>query len=233
MDRYVLSWRTGSAVRKPKTVHLVRHGESTHNAQVYAALGVDTNDERYVDAKLTPRGAAQADALAIRVRDIAPQLVVSSPLTRAIDTSLRACALLPAPRPRYVVRAECTERLAYACDIGSSVSILENAFPQLDFGHVQPRNAWWWTPEKLELPTTNSSLELLRRSPPGSRAGIEPIEMITRRVNAFRSWLIAQPESDVMVFGHGAYLRRFMMSEGSAIGAVPWFNNCEVRTIRL
>jgi glucosyl-3-phosphoglycerate phosphatase len=234
MDRYVLGWQTGNAVGQPKTVYLVRHGESTHNAQVYAALGADPNDARYLDAALTARGAAQANALAPRLRELAPQLVVASPLTRAVDTCLRACALLTDPvNPRRIVRPECSERLAYACDIGSSVHVLEKRFPQLDFAHVRPHDAWWWTPDKLDTLSANSSLALLRMSPPGSKAGIEPVEMVTRRVNAFRAWLVAQPETRIVVFGHGAYLRRLMSSQGSSVSSVPWFGNCEIRKILL
>jgi broad specificity phosphatase PhoE len=85
----------------------------------------------------------------------------------------------------------------------------------------------------LDTLSANSSLALLRMSPPGSKAGIEPVEMVTRRVNAFRAWLVAQPETRIVVFGHGAYLRRLMSSQGSSVSSVPWFGNCEIRKILL
>jgi broad specificity phosphatase PhoE len=138
-----------------------------------------------------------------------------------------------AARPRLAVRPECTERLAYACDIGSPVRTLEKCFPQLDFAHVQPPDAWWWVPDGLEDPSPRASLAALHEFAPGSKSSAEPQQVVARRIAAFRTWLLEQPESRIVVFGHGAFLRRMMAHQGSMGGVVPWFANCEIRTIRL
>lgn len=56
----------------------VRHGESTANAEEWAA--------GQVDAPLTPRGVAQAEAIRAQLAALAPHRVVSSDLSRAWRT---------------------------------------------------------------------------------------------------------------------------------------------------
>jgi len=66
-------------MREPRTVLLVRHGESEGNA------GLPTHDP--ASARLTPLGEAQAEAIARLVHE-PPRLIVVSPYERARRTSL-------------------------------------------------------------------------------------------------------------------------------------------------
>ena len=102
---------TATPGRRQVTLHVVRHGEAEHNAQ--AAMpgaaacdckradpqGRDTpgsqcpyNSEAAFDAALTEEGRRQAAALLPHTRQNCPgiQLVVSSPLRRAVETALLA-----------------------------------------------------------------------------------------------------------------------------------------------
>ena len=77
--------RAGCGGRDAKTVHFVRHAEATHN--VGRASG-DTHtylDPRNLDAPLTAIGRAQCEQLACAARELSVELVVTSPLTRAIE----------------------------------------------------------------------------------------------------------------------------------------------------
>lgn len=155
MDRYLLERQLGRRI-PPKTVMLVRHGQSEHNAQVYHPHDPDYNDPRYLDAPLTLTGRTQASALYPVVRRFDPQLIVSSPMTRAIETALLATRHNSNNSNNnnntsnnnnnvpHVVTPLCTERLAYSCDIGSPVSELCRRFPFLDFSGVPYPERWWY-----------------------------------------------------------------------------------------
>jgi broad specificity phosphatase PhoE len=70
---------------------VVRHGESTANAAADRAeasgLEVIAIDERDADVPLSPTGQAQARALGRRLPQVRPDLVLSSPYRRAVQTA--------------------------------------------------------------------------------------------------------------------------------------------------
>lgn len=225
MDRYVAGWKAGGAPPPPTTVFVIRHGESTHNAQAFHPA--DINDGAYIDADLTARGRAQAAALQDTLLALAPDLVVASPMTRALRTCLLACARLPDAAPRVAVRAACAERVAYSCDIGSPVAELQARFPRVDFGSVPGPGAWWWTGGAPGVGSARESLAALRD---GER-GVEPTAALRARVAGFRRWLVERPERRIVVFAHGVFLRHLVAPSPRELGA--HFNNCEVRKILL
>lgn len=236
MDRYVVGWKSGASAALPTTVHVVRHGESLHNARVYSSVGADHNDERYIDAGLTTAGISQANNLSDRIVSVDPKLIVSSPLTRALDTCIRACAKL-SPSPDVVVTPLCSERVAFSCDIGSHVDILERRFPSLDFSALHPREAWWWTPSDITSPNAAASVQRLRSrinrsvSNPAVVQTVEPNDVFTARVQTFRRWLVEQPFQNIAVFGHGVFLRKLLI-KGRGDVVAP-LQNVELRTIVL
>lgn len=227
MDRYLLQSRTGRKI-PPKTILVVRHGESEHNAQVHRHLGVDENAEAYIDAPLTERGRKQASEIAEDINRFSPEVIVTSPLTRAIETGLLATAALPQSIP-FLITPLCAERMAYSCDIGNSVSVLQSRFPKLDFSLVTPIDAWWWTKaEDGILPSARRSLYNLSRFPPGStHDGIESYDALAKRINDFRLWLLNRPESKIVVFAHGVFLYNFTDDNKG------YFRNCEMRKVVL
>lgn len=77
-------------------LYLVRHGETAHNRDG-VGLGRD-------DVPLTPKGIAQARAVAARIAHGQPEIVLASPLQRAMDTAHAICA-----KTAQVVRSD--ERL--------------------------------------------------------------------------------------------------------------------------
>lgn len=227
MDRFILQSKRGEPISK-KTVYLVRHGESLHNAQSLRWKGADYNSPLYIDSPLTPTGEKQARGISHRVRDMNVELIVTSPMTRAIQTMLLATREM-SPTPAIMVNKLCCERLGASCDIGSSADVLQHRFPQLDFSDLQPRNAWWWTATNESPRPTNAteSLDLLTRSSlDHATIGDEPSDFLFSRVNEFRNWLLSRPEKRIVVFAHGVFL--YWLSEPSNPGN---FYNCEIRKI--
>lgn len=170
-----------------KRIHFIRHAQSRHNALALTTPDEDTlrRDPTLRDARLTRLGEQQALALAdevSRLREI--ELVVVSPLTRAIQTMLAAFDGHPAPR---LVEALHREHLDSWCDIGRSPGALARDFPMLDFGGLA--DPWWHVVDGDE---------------PYVR---EPPEALDGRVAAFGDWLRARPEDCIAVIGHGTFLR--------------------------
>ena len=161
----------------------IRHGESTFNA-AHRATGEDPNHR---DARLTPRGEAQAKAAQARLRDIPFELVVVSPLTRAIQTAALLFDGHPA-EPRLLVEVLHRECQESSCDVGRATSELAADFPHLDVGHLP--EIWWHAEEGAALTFG---------------LPIEPRPLFDRRVAGFREWLRARPEKTIAVVGHGTF----------------------------
>ncbi|KAI0561819.1 phosphoglycerate mutase [Gracilaria domingensis] len=219
MDRHCLQATTGERI-PPKTIFLVRHGQSLHNAHSLQEEGADLNDIRYVDSRLTAAGHQQAFALAEEIARVKPELIVTSPMTRATETCLDACRLIP--RVPIVVHQLCRERLAYSCDIGTPASVLKERFPNLDYSSIEP-DCWWWS-KPGTIPSVENSVNELRKHPPGAYVDVEPVDSLHKRINDFRRWLLLLPESRIIVFSHGVFLKSF-------VGDNKRFANGEMRKI--
>ncbi|MFN3077629.1 MAG: phosphoglycerate mutase family protein [Alphaproteobacteria bacterium] len=68
-------------------LHLIRHGQSTFNA---ACAVIPWSDPMLFDAPLSARGEEEVALLRRRVAELPVELVLVSPLTRAIQTALGA-----------------------------------------------------------------------------------------------------------------------------------------------
>ncbi|MFO7805913.1 MAG: histidine phosphatase family protein [Paracoccaceae bacterium] len=173
----------------PKRIHFIRHAQSEHNARAAEAPDEDVlrRDPTLRDAQLTELGHTQARALAQEVSQLHDiELVVVSPLSRAIQTAIAAFERHPAPRLIQPLHREMQESY---CDIGQSPAHLAKAFPTFDFDHLDDP---WWHSDTLD----------------GWPYPREPLHAFEGRVTAFREWLIGRPESCIAVVGHGTFLNR-------------------------
>lgn len=182
----------------PKTVHLIRHGQSTFNAH----MSLTGEDPMTFDAPLSPRGEEQVRALREAMADRPVDLVVTSPFTRAIQTSLGAFGPRGLP---LVVEAMHREHLAASCDVGRSPAELAQAFPELDFDHLD--DPWWYHRHDHDGPFAE-----------------EPQDQVMDRVHRFKGWLASRPERHIVVVGHGTF---FWMLTGR------FLNNAEVATLEI
>ncbi|MCJ2052703.1 histidine phosphatase family protein [Methylobacterium sp. J-070] len=169
-------------MRETTRIVCIRHGESTFNA----AHRLGRGDPGLLDARLTPRGEAQAREARERLREIPFELVVVSPLTRAIETTAILFGDHPS-RPRVLVEVLHRECQESSCDVGRAASEIAAEFPHLDVGHLP--EVWW-------------------HAEPGCEVGgypVEPRPLFDARVAAFREWLRARPERTIAVVGHGTF----------------------------
>ena len=118
-----------------KTIHLIRHGQSLFNAAFDA---VARTDPMLFDAPLSPTGREQAAALRAEAHGLGVEIIVTSPLTRAIETTL---AVFGADHAPIHVEALHCERVEHSCDVGRSPRELADAFPGLAFHHLD--DPWW------------------------------------------------------------------------------------------
>lgn len=185
-----------------KTIHCIRHGQSTFNAHWEQA---GKTDPLHFDAVLSDLGHEQVAARAATVRDVPYELIVTSPLTRAIQTTLGLFREHPSASR---IRVECLhrERLENSCDVGRSPTLLRGAFPDLAFDHLE--EIWWH-----------------RDGEPDERGiVVEPDAVLTERVRRFRHWLSERPERLIAVVGHGTF---FYHLTGRLL------QNCEIATLEL
>ena len=179
----------------PQTIDLIRHGQSTFNAH-YAIHGTDP---MLFDARLTALGESQARELHQRFSQEKYDLVVASPLTRAIQTAERAFG--DSHGKPLKVEVWHRERVESSCDVGRPASIMAAEFPHLDFEHLDEH---WWAEGADDL---------------GGGLWHEPVEHCIKRVERFRKWLKERPEERIAVFGHATF---FFHASGVEM------KNCEV-----
>src|SRR5476651_2892284 len=78
------AWPLGEAEPVPRSVYLIRHGQSTFNA----LFELNRVDPLHFDARLSQIGIEQVAAARQATSEIPAELVVVSPLTRAIQTAV-------------------------------------------------------------------------------------------------------------------------------------------------
>ena len=180
----------------PTDTFLIRHGQSTFNER-FAATGIDP---LHYDSRLTSKGRAQVNATKDAARQLAVDLVVVSPLTRAIETGL---GLFNPNQTRIIVSPLHRERLGNSCDIGRCPDKLSVEFPMLNFSHLE--ELWW------------------HDGPKDSRGvAFESDEAVSERMAEFSRWLIERPEQRLAVVGHGTFFHRLTGSHFENCEIVKW-----------
>ena len=185
-----------------KSILCVRHGESTFNAAVVSTSGADP---LHYDAPLSEVGRQQVLGARELLRDRAIDLVITTPLTRALQTTTGLFAGHPSS-PRILVESLHRERVENSCDVGRSPALLSQAFPTLMFDHLP--DIWWHHHDR----------------PDERGVCIEPVELVQSRADAFRRFLLQRPERAIAVVGHGTFFRALI---GQKLA------NCEVVEVML
>lgn len=185
-------------------VWLMRHGHSLWQEGAEQLNGRDPGG--LTDAGLSDSGWRQVRTAAGVVAAIAPDLIVSSPYTRALQTAL---AVRP---PSLAVRVDprAGERVVDSCDIGRAPGLLREEFPAVDFAGLEER---WWYDGPLD-----------ERGLP-----VEPRPLVAARARALGEWLRAQPASRVLVVSHAGFIRRLVGRRVDNCELVEW--DGEVRAL--
>ena len=162
------------------TVYLIRHGQSEFNA----AHNEGEPDLMIFDAPLTEKGRMQAEQVRGAVIDLGIQQVITSPLTRAIQTAL---TIFQDSVPIKVM-AEHRELLSHSCDVGRSPSTLQMDFPNLHFEHLD--EIWW----HQGLINKNG-------------VPVEPRDVFQKRIRNFGLEINKMSEINLAIVGHGDVFR--------------------------
>lgn len=189
----------------------MRHGVTEMNVYLSKHRWDDPRfvDPRLYDTKLTDAGERQARAQQARCAQLwpEPQVLVSSPLRRALRTAELAFASVEPPLPR-VVTPLCRERLYHSSDVGRSPRVVSAEFPQYSgWGHLP--EVWWHA----------------EGDPPDPLAfHPEPEDVFLDRCRHFLAWLAARPEKIIAVVTHWGVIEALTQTE---------FVNCEIGTYLL
>jgi broad specificity phosphatase PhoE len=165
-----------------KKTYLIRHGQSTFNV-LFEKTGIDP---LHFDAPLSAEGVRQVTCARTAAVNLGGDLVVTSPLTRALQTTM---GLFHEQTVPVVVSSILRERLGNSCDVGRTPAVLTAEYPSLDFNHLD--DTWWHDGEKDD------------RGVP-----VEPEHLLMRRLSEFINWIEARPEQTIAVVGHGTFFHR-------------------------
>ncbi len=177
-------------------IHLIRHGQSTFNV-LNDATG---EDPLHYDARLSPLGHEQAAATGKALADSHYDLVITSPLSRAIQTAKGIFG----SRVPMIVNASHSEWMTWSCSVGRQATELSSDFPDLDFAHL--KGEWW------------------HMGGPINAHGIacEPEHSLMSRVSAFKKMIASRPESHIAVVGHGDFFYRLVGRHMKNCELVEW-----------
>jgi len=217
-----------------KTIHFIRHGEGFHN------IGIAN-----MDARLTRKGWTQAHSLRVHAgrHDATAeiQLVVISPLTRALETAAGAFGSskgekflmnsqesLPNSQEAhdpiyvqegktYIVHEGCRERLGpSSCDARRSREELEESFPGVDFSLLGSGPDPFWKQNSTEKESA-----------------------VVARGQMFLDFIMRRPETNIAVVTHSAFLWFTLANFGNEMSKPirekiqKWYENGEMRSLCL
>ena len=200
-----------------KQIYFLRHGEYEFN-KYYSETNVDP---MLFDAILTPLGRIQAINARQLCINIAPQLIVTSSLRRAIDTLLLAVPIKDHPYAKYEVWNEHIEYLEASCDIGSPKRELITLYPELSFDTIP--NIWWYTDPECNPIYSSSFFK--------DRGFIEPLENINHRINQMIFRLYTRSETNILIIGHADFFN--ILCDRLGYNNDIWLQNGEIIEVNL
>lgn len=191
-----------------KTVHFVRHCQSTWNEAMHVRKmsreDEEMQSEAYLDAPLSPLGEEQAASIQHKIQALNAEVAITSPFRRAIETCLRSYG-----SQNIVVSHWCGERGESICDIGSTRDNLQKHYPMLDFSDVPP-NVWWYVEEDLKDQLTDQRKCYARLLSNGTFLMGETDGHFQPRLDRFYEFLQSRRESNIVVFSHSMFLRNYL-----------------------
>lgn len=185
-----------------KRFHIVRHAEGTHN------VNKEYKDIINLDARLTDKGKDQCSALAQKLLQEshpllkATDLVVTSPLTRCLETALYSFPTIAAnDQIPFVAQESIRETVNYACDRRRNISELEPHFQErVCFRQITHDHDQVWESYEQRL---GSSEEF------DSHRESAELHVVADRAREFFVWVQQRPEQEIIVCTHSAFLRAF------------------------
>jgi len=225
------SSRVAAAAKASKQLYILRHGQATHNPRAEAARSNGCSHEEFMelmrqddslDSELTDLGMSQARTVhqhycANKLEGGKIQLVVTSPLSRALQTADLA---IPFVKNRVCIE-DVREINGWLLNAQRRTkSALQQTFPTWNFDALETEEDKLWTPE-------------LESQADCSERGYQGL-----------CWLLERPEDSIFLVCHGGILR-FTMNQHDCVKMVDGrtgkvdqditarFGNCELRRYNL
>ena len=167
-----------------KEIYLIRHGQSEANV----ALDLD-NPNFYYDAKLTSLGKKQAQNAQKKLNNIDFDLILCSPLTRALQTF---SLIFPNLVQDAVILPFIREHSLCSSEVGRQPSLLEKEFPDFNFNNL--KNFWW----NNDIPIDEKKIIF------------ESMENLDKRVLLFKKWIQKRSEKRIALVSHGTFISRII-----------------------
>lgn len=108
-----------------KVLHFVRHAQGYHNVDKRPIQQQDA------DASLTKEGVEQCRRLQRAVAELQPDLIVSSPLTRTLQTASLVFEEQIAAGVQLIALEAFRETVNFRCDTRRDLSLIKPEFPQV------------------------------------------------------------------------------------------------------
>jgi len=205
--------------RNTKLVSFIRHGESEANRHndLYG------NSKGFWDPHITDRGVAQAKArgslLAASSHVFDFELIVVSPLTRALETCATALASYFGRVP-VIVHPLVVEQLTECDDIGKPPKVLKEIWEgyPIDWSLLPDKPEVWWYPGPSEvIPNPEKETMESQQKAYLSEQGewTEPWQTVLKRAKRFENWLKARPERHICVVSHCGFIEALV---GTSLG---------------
>lgn len=181
-------------------LYILRHAQSLHNEwfirRLYTPSLWTTYDSKIVDASLSNSGTIQAKNLENQFKSIPFDLVICSPLTRALQTMNYS---LGQRNIKTIITPLIRERCDRLADTGKPLSELKKKYENYEFLHFMSEN--WWETKKIQ----ENDEEVKENN-----------ETVKQRANEFKNFLKTREEKNVLVITHGNFIRillnKFIMS---------------------
>eukprot|EP00929_Paragymnodinium_shiwhaense_P029919 TRINITY_DN17056_c0_g1_i3.p1 TRINITY_DN17056_c0_g1~~TRINITY_DN17056_c0_g1_i3.p1 ORF type:complete len:336 (-),score=17.51 TRINITY_DN17056_c0_g1_i3:41-946(-) len=186
-------WPVNSPSLPPdaKVLYFVRHAEGTHNVNKEYRLPI------HLDAKLTAVGEAQCKELAGKTRSLPVDVIVSSPLTRCLQTaSLGFSHALSIGTP-LVAQEHIRETVNFCADRRRLLSAIAADFPLVDFSLIETEEDALWARYEAIF-GDYLAFQAHRES--------DDFESLAVRGRAALCFLASRPEKYIAVVSHNAFL---------------------------
>jgi len=176
-----------------KTLYCIRHGTALHN-DLYWSFLREKVYELFHDTPLTVKGIMEAELLRLNWSDVNDiQLVVTSPLMRTLCTTENVFYSMPhIPVIVYDGIKEHPQSKEW-CNLRSSKTVLMERFPEYDFSDLKTENDTEWQREKLPEE--------------------EEMKKLNTRIEKFKKWIMARPETKIAVVSHSSFLGQMMFKK--------------------
>ena len=165
-------------------LYLIRHGHALHN-ELYHTMGVSAfRVPEVIDSPLTSVGHEQSLALGETIANYKIDLVLVSPLLRALDTAHNIFK-------DHKIPIRCEEFLREypigldTCNQRSDINDMKKLFPTIDFTNITENEDVYW-----------------------SKKG-ETLEELDQRIQHIKTYLRSLPETNIAIVTHGSLMGQF------------------------